>query len=1198
MKRAFLTANQLASSLSIDYVFVIFDTLQTCLDGLGSPELALEVALFNKLLYKNTNQHRGTPYFCHLAEVRRLLGLVKELQLPSLITDLLEFLQKARAEQRLLPTHESCTMALRRLQAACHLVEQLIPAIHKASLQLLAQLAHSFFMPFCLACLGALARIRVLSCHLLLGAIKAYNAIVLVAPLLPSTTPQAQLIAGAAAAATQDFHQAAPSALTAQLPQMLRCEWQDGLPTLSSLPFPPGDSLAAQAAVAAVRYGIQLSQQMAALAVLAPVEVPGLPVSRGCVAPGQPQQPCRQASAIDVLEDRGIPISREALGGDGQDGRADSRAEAALMVVEDRGMPFRREPPRAQQGEAVQPVAQNVAATHQAGAPAVVAGLELGSRQRQGGGQPAVQVPALPAVRPPPAFVSVLAGTGAAATARKSKPTPAFISVVAGSCMISPPATASAAPTGRGLPAAVPAAPSAAPAAVAGQQAQQRLQHPRTQEGGTEGTLPVSSAAQPAVNVQQAPSQLMDQPSGTEEGMEDAPPGPLSGAVPLAVGAGAGPSVTPAAPPPPYAGPPLPPQPGFFFHQQPWLQSQLQPSRQAGGPQQQAFGTENPAEDAGQLVEVQHLAHNQERFKTVQQLAGFGGKAPALVSELPSLEAPGTSAGRVESVGQLAAGAALTAGAGARPGDTLPSLASLDSAVPRDVPVPSVGLRSSLAGAEVGYGSVDRASQGGCLSAAAESDRSAAVTPVMSPDRQGPMQQPALLHPAPAAAGAAAASPGVPVSAAGPAAEPARPGADMTAGPAMLGLGDFGMVEAGEEVAPPSLKPQVEVALAVDGGAGNREQQQEQLQKPEQVLALGGKGGAVAADERATSGCGAQGPHPTVAGPAAANCQQQEAAPLLPQPQPQPQRSLPPPQQQQREQEQEQVTEHTLEPTSDLALQDGITVEQPEALPCAVPGVDGGLALELLGAAHVSSEEQQGRVPEGLPFWQPNASDSAPGLTVEQPPAATSASAAATAAEIAQPSDMPRTAPDKQDNPRLQQPAALSLSAGLAGRKRKQPGNTATGLGLHATDEAAAAALPSRSWEDWLSPAPGPGSQAVTTGPGATPGGRGNAAAAAGAEAAVAAAVGRRAAAAAQSREAGGAEAAQQAAVALAAGGGRLCVGAGREEQQRVLAAAAGGGRLGVRVGGAARLAGGVAVEDGTMGSQGAEGEARAAGQG
>lgn len=39
-------------------------------EQLSSPELEQEVALLGKLLYKNTNQHRGAPYFCHLLEVR------------------------------------------------------------------------------------------------------------------------------------------------------------------------------------------------------------------------------------------------------------------------------------------------------------------------------------------------------------------------------------------------------------------------------------------------------------------------------------------------------------------------------------------------------------------------------------------------------------------------------------------------------------------------------------------------------------------------------------------------------------------------------------------------------------------------------------------------------------------------------------------------------------------------------------------------------------------------------------------------------------------------------------------------------------------------------------------------------------------------------------------------------------------------
>ena len=52
-------------------------------------------------------------------------------------------------------------LVLRRLRAGCHLAEALVAAAHKAARQLSAQLAHSFFMPFCLTALAALARLKV-----------------------------------------------------------------------------------------------------------------------------------------------------------------------------------------------------------------------------------------------------------------------------------------------------------------------------------------------------------------------------------------------------------------------------------------------------------------------------------------------------------------------------------------------------------------------------------------------------------------------------------------------------------------------------------------------------------------------------------------------------------------------------------------------------------------------------------------------------------------------------------------------------------------------------------------------------------------------------------------------------------------------------------------------------------------------------
>lgn len=68
-----------------------------------------------------------------------------------------------RGDQRLVPSHQAAAGVLRTLAAACQLIEQLAQAVQRASLQLLAQLAHSFFMPLCLTAVATLARIQVCS---------------------------------------------------------------------------------------------------------------------------------------------------------------------------------------------------------------------------------------------------------------------------------------------------------------------------------------------------------------------------------------------------------------------------------------------------------------------------------------------------------------------------------------------------------------------------------------------------------------------------------------------------------------------------------------------------------------------------------------------------------------------------------------------------------------------------------------------------------------------------------------------------------------------------------------------------------------------------------------------------------------------------------------------------------------------------
>ena len=67
---------------------------------------------------------------------------------------------------RRLPSREAALRLLHQLRGCAHTVEQLLPAIRHAAGQLLAQLAHSFFMPLCLTCLASLARVQVIVCSI------------------------------------------------------------------------------------------------------------------------------------------------------------------------------------------------------------------------------------------------------------------------------------------------------------------------------------------------------------------------------------------------------------------------------------------------------------------------------------------------------------------------------------------------------------------------------------------------------------------------------------------------------------------------------------------------------------------------------------------------------------------------------------------------------------------------------------------------------------------------------------------------------------------------------------------------------------------------------------------------------------------------------------------------------------------------
>lgn len=188
-------------------------------------------------------------------------------------------------EARQIPTQQAALLLLHRLRGGALLAEALLPAVCRASSQLMAQLAHSFFMPLCLCCLALLARVRVLVSQLLLDAVRAYNAAAELTPMLPAGGQDAKHLGGA------------------DLPQALRVSWQGGLPRLEGRPYAKGASLHELSMAAAAAHGFVWPDTLQA-------PQPSTDERRRDSGPQIPRPP---PAMLPVVEDRGVPISREAV---------------------------------------------------------------------------------------------------------------------------------------------------------------------------------------------------------------------------------------------------------------------------------------------------------------------------------------------------------------------------------------------------------------------------------------------------------------------------------------------------------------------------------------------------------------------------------------------------------------------------------------------------------------------------------------------------------------------------------------------------------------------------------------------------------------------------------------------------------------------------------------------------------------------
>ena len=112
-------------------------------------------------------------------QVRRWVSLLREMQLPALVRLIQRLTQppsgsppNAREKHRpgsgtgasssflWLPTRGAVFAALHRLRGSCRAVVELIPAVRRAAAALSGQLAHGFFVPFCVTATAVIARIQ------------------------------------------------------------------------------------------------------------------------------------------------------------------------------------------------------------------------------------------------------------------------------------------------------------------------------------------------------------------------------------------------------------------------------------------------------------------------------------------------------------------------------------------------------------------------------------------------------------------------------------------------------------------------------------------------------------------------------------------------------------------------------------------------------------------------------------------------------------------------------------------------------------------------------------------------------------------------------------------------------------------------------------------------------------------------------
>ncbi|GMN51529.1 hypothetical protein TIFTF001_020674 [Ficus carica] len=148
-------------------------------------QLQFECAIFERMVYKNKNQHRRSLYFQYLLKVRRDLRLLKSAKLEEILSSCFQVISGKRPKQKvhLLESLKRRKYEvgkytfLERLLGAARLLSQMVDPMVKAACEISVLLARSFFMGFSLTILALLARIRVLVQQILVHVISVFNMV-------------------------------------------------------------------------------------------------------------------------------------------------------------------------------------------------------------------------------------------------------------------------------------------------------------------------------------------------------------------------------------------------------------------------------------------------------------------------------------------------------------------------------------------------------------------------------------------------------------------------------------------------------------------------------------------------------------------------------------------------------------------------------------------------------------------------------------------------------------------------------------------------------------------------------------------------------------------------------------------------------------------------------------------------------------